>query len=425
MKPNIESLVVWCAVVIVAWGAWAAPVTAGEGDAQQSEQSDKDKSDKDKKDKKDKPEAPEPKDAKGAPEPKGAKERPLALFATYSQNEWGQSPEENEKAAAILEKHFAKVFPNGLRVGSRKKSGLFFVFDSAESIRTFLPVDGTPGVMTEASRTGLRDAGGLAGQLVAARLNVGFNKMALAAQKAQEGVEQDLGRLVFTGEVHKKLIGMTANEAMRIADRAIAGELGDPKKASEKTVDVDRDGTPDVDLVDLREALRVINWNFHAGDDIKRSLGLNPAADDAVARERDFRRAAAEDGDDDDVGATVKREVARAESERDRELEAAEEGRGKAMDEAKREVEQSKDRAAYERKVSEIERAHRDRQREIQARYQKKVLEIRERALKRQNEGRGGDDAENEREGKKTTPGADKGKKKGWDKQKSGDGDGT
>jgi hypothetical protein len=97
-----------------------------------------------------------------------------AGFTTYTQGGWGSNPKGNNPGT-ILESNFKNVFPFGLTIGSINKIS----FNSASAVRAFLPQGGTPKRLnpgTSINPTKSNFSSVLAGQLVAATINVQFDK---------------------------------------------------------------------------------------------------------------------------------------------------------------------------------------------------------------------------------------------------------
>ncbi len=97
-----------------------------------------------------------------------------AGFTTYTQGGWGSTPKGNNPGT-ILESNFKNVFPFGLTIGSINKIS----FTSASAVRAFLPEGGTakrlnPGTLINPTKSNFSSV--LAGQLVAATINVQFDR---------------------------------------------------------------------------------------------------------------------------------------------------------------------------------------------------------------------------------------------------------
>lgn len=97
-----------------------------------------------------------------------------AGFTTFTQGGWGANPKGNNPGT-ILENNFKNVFPFGLTIGSINKIS----FTSASAVRAFLPQGGTAkrlnaGTLINPTKSNFSSV--LAGQLVAATINVQFDK---------------------------------------------------------------------------------------------------------------------------------------------------------------------------------------------------------------------------------------------------------
>ena len=96
------------------------------------------------------------------------------------------------------------------------------------------------------------------GQLLAAKLNVGFDDVgAFDELKARDEVK--LGDLIFVSGVDADLIGWSVRSVLDLADQAISGALG------KNGIDLDGDGCIDLTISALSDALDVLNNNFDNG----------------------------------------------------------------------------------------------------------------------------------------------------------------
>ncbi|MFH0945854.1 MAG: hypothetical protein V2A76_11705, partial [Planctomycetota bacterium] len=173
------------------------------------------------------------------------------------------------KSGNLRDAKFREAFPEGLMIGSTKKDGKAHTFMTGKDLAQFLPSEGPCGVMTSSNLKGAKEAGALAGQLAAAKLNVAFNDLGLFPDKMVKGKKgMLLSEMLFRDKVHKKLIGVSVSRVIKLTDRALSGSLGAPKNENQALVDVDQDGTPDVSLEDLRQALHTLNFNFRADSNI-------------------------------------------------------------------------------------------------------------------------------------------------------------
>lgn len=245
----------------------------------------------------------------------GAKKNALV---TYNMEDWGGGPDAKDQAHKILKQNFDAAFPKGLRIGKDKKSNDLnsFTFESAEEVRKVLPVRGEPGVMSDSNKEGLKSAGGLAGQLIAAKLNVAFDGMGAMGQTKASG-ETPLSGRILKGKVAKKLKGMTVRELIAVSDKAISGKFGAKAKASDKIVDLDGDDKPDTTLRALREALNLVNNSYQKGDEMKMVLA-DPAKGETADEEDDAT--AEDDASDDDLTDEQEEMLAKIEAEHERQL---------------------------------------------------------------------------------------------------------
>ncbi len=206
----------------------------------------------------------------GTPKPGAA----LPAFVTFTQEEWGEGPGAVPKVTKLLETRFAEIFPDGLPIGSGDKKGKLFTFKSGEQVRKVLPLRGTAAALTLESREGVEDAGSLAGEMIAARLNQRFNRHGMLGDSPMEKKKDvELRDLQFEDGVAKPLIGKTVQQVFQWADAALGGEYGSPDPKVD-SVDVTGDGKPDVSFSDLRRALKVVNENFPHGERDEGRLAL-------------------------------------------------------------------------------------------------------------------------------------------------------
>ena len=300
----------------------------------------------------------------------GGKKAPIVEgLKTYSQTGWGGGSDGEDRARSLLNKHFEQVFRDGMRIG-RKRDGLrFHVLTSADEVKALLPIQGAPAPMRDGSKAGLKAAGGLAGQLIAAKLNVAFDKSGLLGKRA--GDEPRLIDLVLRGnDVPRPLRGVAVRTLIQLADDAVAGAFGSDVKPSRKAADVDGDEDPDASLMDIREALHVLNTNYKAGRKAGRGL---TRSDEETAGRGGGDRDGETDGDDDDVVREEhEEEIEQAEEERDDEILEAEEERRREREEAEREGKQGD----YERRRREIDDRYEDRRRQVLGKFEEKQARI-------------------------------------------------
>jgi hypothetical protein len=104
-------------------------------------------------------------------------------FVTGSQVEWGEDPTPTN-IAGILAMNFNSVFAPSdlLEVGIPGVTGFSMIFDSADAVRAYLPIGGTPGALTADLLDPITSASGvLGGEVVTATLNVAFSDAGLLA----------------------------------------------------------------------------------------------------------------------------------------------------------------------------------------------------------------------------------------------------
>jgi hypothetical protein len=165
----------------------------------------------------------------------------VGIVCTFTQGGWGTICH-GRNPGCIRDANFAKDFPSGLSIGGDKASALW---TSSEAIRAYLPAGGTPraleGQLTDSRITA---AGVLAGQQVAAKLNVGL----LHAPASY----------VFVGCVEERLVGATVGSVIAMADKAMSSGLA----------------PPGLTFAELSAALAVFNENY---DECRNSGCLAPS----------------------------------------------------------------------------------------------------------------------------------------------------
>ncbi len=132
---------------------------------------------------------------------------------TQTQGGWGAVPHGNNNGV-YLHAHFSQAFPQGLTIGCNNT----ITFTSAQSITDFLPSGSTPSALPTGAMVnpGSTYHNVLAGQLVAATLNVGFD----AANTSFGASTTQLGQMIITSGPFQ---GQTVNQMMAIANQIIGG----------------------------------------------------------------------------------------------------------------------------------------------------------------------------------------------------------
>lgn len=304
-------------------------------------------------------------DERGA---KAAAKSPARLprFVTFNQEQWGEGEDRDPRVAKLLAERFAEAFEEGLKIGEEGKGRFQVKFANGEAVAKFLPNRGAPGPLSADGREGAEDAGGLAGELIAARLNQRFNRLGMLGNAAAE-TQKDLALkdLVFRGGVAKDLVGRSLEDVLKLADRALAGEFGKARDPRQKRIDAGGDGEPDVSYQDLRNALHVANQNFREGRDDGRLVRPGKGAPKPIEEESEV--------DDSETSP----EVEKAAAQRDRELEQAEDEFDRELDQARLEARKAGKPEQFAAKRVELERKLAAKRAEINARYDAKRLEIR------------------------------------------------
>jgi streptogramin lyase len=138
---------------------------------------------------------------------------PCDGFVTYTQGGYGYKPSGNNPAMYV-KNNFNAVFPNGLVIGCNNTITL----TNFRAVHTFLPSSGTPALLPAGNWINPPSTykNTLAGQLVAAKLNVGFDSASVSFAPATGSV----GDLIMVGGPFD---GWTVREIIAEADRAIGG----------------------------------------------------------------------------------------------------------------------------------------------------------------------------------------------------------
>jgi len=183
-------------------------------------------------------------------------------YATYTQGGWGAKCNGNN-VACLRDAEFDNVFPGELILGDPDgddADGIFaLVLTDSQAVENFLPDGTTPEALAGDEVDPVNSSAGvLAGQLTAAKLNVGFDDADLF-DSLKDPAAGDLGDLIFVAGVADALIGESVRDVIALADKAISGEEQEP-------FDVDGDLVGDVSFSDISTALDVENSNFDNGN---------------------------------------------------------------------------------------------------------------------------------------------------------------
>ncbi len=191
-------------------------------------------------------------------------------LCTFTQGGWGTSCSGGNPGCR-RDQWFDTVYPNGLTLGDSDgidgDSVYALHFDSSSAVEAFLPAGKSAGVLTADAHNPTKSAAGVfAGQLLSAKLNVGFDD-AGALDDCKGRTDLLVGDLVFQSGVDGDLIGWTVREVLDLADQAISGALG-------TDLDLDGDGHAELTISDLSDALDVLNNNFDNGTSNLGHLGI-------------------------------------------------------------------------------------------------------------------------------------------------------
>ncbi len=192
----------------------------------------------------------------------GGKCIPPGDYYSYTQGGWGAKCAGNNPGC-LRDANFDTVYPGSLIVGDQDgddaDSSFALVMTSSQAVEDFLP-DGGPSSALSDDEVDVANssAGNLAGQLIAARLNVDFDDAGvLDGLKNQVAIK--LGDLVYVDGVNPVFFGETVRSVLDLADKAISGEELEP-------FDVDSDLIGDVTFEELKDAVEVVNTNFDDGN---------------------------------------------------------------------------------------------------------------------------------------------------------------
>jgi hypothetical protein len=192
-------------------------------------------------------------------------------YATFTPGGWGTTCSGNNPGC-LRDQWFDTVFPNGLIIGDTDgidgDSEFAILLTSSAAVESFIPTGGKASPLdADATDPATSAAGVFAGQLIAAKLSLGFDDAgALDAYKNNPSVK--LGDLVFVGGVDSDLLGWTVRDLIDLADQAISGALG-------TDIDITGDGNADVKITDISTALDVLNNNFDNGTQNNGNLAIS------------------------------------------------------------------------------------------------------------------------------------------------------
>ncbi len=159
-------------------------------------------------------------------------------FTTYTQGGWGAEPKGNNPGT-ILQNNFSAVYPSGVTIGC--KTGYTYKFTTASAITTFLPQGGTPASISASAVNPTSSNTVLSGQVLAAQLNVDFDRFNPSGYKTNSSL---LSGLIFnTGEFKGKTVQFVLDEANKLLGGC----------ASNYTA------------ADLNETLTLLNQNYDNG----------------------------------------------------------------------------------------------------------------------------------------------------------------
>lgn len=162
---------------------------------------------------------------------------PDGEFVTFSQIEWGETPD-GVNVGSILENNYNSVFaPLALvEVGIHGTAGFSIIFDNPDDVITYLPANGVSGPLTADLLDPTSSASGsFGGEVLALALNVAFSDHDVLAHPP--GVH--FGDLVFQnldtfaaevglGPEISELDGMSVRQGLAEADLVLGGDTATP-----------------------------------------------------------------------------------------------------------------------------------------------------------------------------------------------------
>ena len=191
---------------------------------------------------------------------------PPGSFYTYTQGGWGQKCN-GGNVGCLRDANFDAVFPDGVVLGDEDRIDgddiWAAAFSSSMAVQDFLPAGKKPAPFVQDYSDPLKTSAGVfAGQLLSAKLNVGFDEAGVFDDEKGDPAAK-LADLVFIANVNPGLLGLTVAEVIELSDEVISGEVVAPVKLNGEKVGES----------DLSHALDVLNNNFGDGNS-GASLGI-------------------------------------------------------------------------------------------------------------------------------------------------------
>jgi len=203
-------------------------------------------------------------------------------FVTYTQGGWGSKCPKSSppgQPGCIRDSKFATAFPSGLKMGDQSgvagaTGGYTARWAASSNVLAFLPQGGTScQLTTDMTNPTSTSAGVLGGQLVAAKLNMGFDLVSATAT-THKFCQADGSRIFLKDLVYKSSTnvndGLTVAQIISKADDIIKG----PGSLSGGKCVVPSDGSASA----INEALDNINQNFDNGTTLGTNLVLPSGA---------------------------------------------------------------------------------------------------------------------------------------------------
>lgn len=187
-------------------------------------------------------------------------------YASFTQGGWGTSCSGNNPGC-LRDQNFPAAFPNGLLLGDADgpdgDNAHSLLLTSSAAVQAFLPQGGKASPFdSDYTDVFSTSAGVFAGQLVAAKLNVGFDDVG-AFDAMKDDPAGKLQNLVYVANAHPALLGKTVSEVIALCDQMISTEVSAPILVDGQSVSIS----------ELNAALDLLNNEFVDGNQALGSLG--------------------------------------------------------------------------------------------------------------------------------------------------------
>lgn len=189
-------------------------------------------------------------------------------YVTFTQGGWGTSCS-GQNPGCLRDQYFPTAFPDGLTVGDPDGpdgDGVYSMrFTSSAAVQAYLPAGKKASPLnSDHTNPSSTEAGVFGGQLVSAKLNVGFDD-AGAFDAKKDNPTGKLKDLVFIANAHPALLGKTVAAVIAICDQVISREIAAPVQIDGQSVSIS----------ELSTALDLLNNEFDNGTQALGSLGVS------------------------------------------------------------------------------------------------------------------------------------------------------